>query len=281
MNQHLTKDDLSLEPDVNEFDPLEESEEEIEEAGADEFIATIGMAEDALAGAGVEVETIIDDRPAEERIRELFTSMAPRRSVLLGILSFCTEAQPVDSVGTHIDALQKNNYSVYSAANLCTLLENAGALERITPDGMPAQSGELAPKVVVVDGIEYLEAHEPIDACWLTTEDGRAYLEADKPLDRLLDLLASEAAYATIYQRILTLTAQENGVSTAELGEAVDNDPLVQKPRYYATHFVDRLEKCDALTWKSTWCITEIGTAGLEALASMVEDSATPADEKE
>lgn len=280
MNQHLASKALSLEPDSNEFDPLEESEATTEEAGADEFVATVRMAEDALAGAGIEVETVIDDRPAEERIRALFTAMAPRRSVLLGILSFCTEAQPVSAVTAHIDALQDNNFSVYSPANLCALLENAEALECVTPDGNPAPQGELEPKVVVIDGVKYLEPAEPIQVCWLTTTDGRAYLEEDKPLDRLLELLASEASYAVIYQRILMLTAQEQGATTAEIGEAVDDDPLVQKPRFYAAHFVDRLEKCEALLWKKTWCITEIGEEGLKALASMIE-TASPADEKE
>ncbi|MEG1435235.1 MAG: hypothetical protein RSD45_06735 [Gordonibacter sp.] len=281
MNRHLANDALSLEPDFDAFDPLEESEEPTEEGGADEFVATVRPAEDALAGAGLEIETVIDNRPAEERIRELFTAMAPRRTVLLGILSFCTEAQPVDAVAARIDTLQENNYSVYSPANLCALLESAGALDRVTPDGERAQPITFKPSVVVVDGIEYLEAHEPLTTCWLATKDGRAYLEADKPLDRLLDLLSSETTYAAIYERVLKLASQENGATTAEFGEAVDNDPLVQKPRYYAMHFVDQLEKCDALAWKSAWHLTEIGKAGLEALADMADKTTTPANEKE
>ena len=59
----------------------------------------------------------------------------------------------------------------------------------------------------------------------------------------------------------------------------VDNDPLVQKPRLYAPHFVDKLEKCDALEWRKAWFTTEIGKQGLEMLADVVDESATDSKE--
>lgn len=101
-----------------------------------------------------------------------------------------------------------------------------------------------------VDGVSYYEAGEAPEVCWLATEDGAAYAEADKPLDRLTDLLSEDAKYATIYERILGLTAQESGASMPTINEAVDNDELLKSPRLYAPHFIDKLEKCDAVEWR-------------------------------
>ena len=134
--------------------------------------------------------------------------MAPRRTVLLGILAACAEPQPASAVNARVDELQENNFSVYSAANLCSLLEKAGAIERVTAEGEPAEDIEIEPQTVVVDGVEYLEAREPVEIYWHITEPGRAALEADKPLERLRALLDEDAAYAPIYQRILACAQQ-------------------------------------------------------------------------
>lgn len=284
MTHDSTKFNLSLEPDFDEFDPLEDLEEDAEEGQADEFVATVSPAEGALARdvAEAPAAAAVDERPAEERIAELLAAMAPRRKVLLGILAFCEEPQPVADVNAHVDELQENNFSVYTAANLCTLLERAGALARVTPDGEPAEDIEAEPEVVVVDGVEYLEAREPVQICWVVTEAGRDALEADKPLDRLRTLLEDDAAYQAIYKRILTLCTAEGGAKTPDINAAVDHDPLVQKPRFYAPHFIDKLEKCDALTWKKAWMTTEIGQAGLKMLADVIDEPApASADEKE
>ena len=273
MTQESTKFDLSLESDYDEFDPLEDtgSEDDEQDAGSGEFsaaVASAGDAPDPAAATGPAPDT----RTAEERTDDLIASMAPRRKVLLGILAFCAEPRPVAEVNALVDEMQQNNFSVYSAANLCSLLEKAGAIERITADGSPADDVEAQPQVVVVDGVEYLEAGEPVEVFWSTTDAGAAAVEADKPLERLRALLDEDALYQPIYKRILTLCAAEGGSNTKALGEAVDDDPLVQKPRLYVAHFVDKLEKCDALEWKKAWITTEIGEAGLQMLADVADD---------
>ena len=105
-----------------------------------------------------------------------------------------------------------------------------------------------------------------------------AAVEADRPLDRLNDLFAQDEQYLPIYKRVLTLCAAEGGTTIKALGDAVDSDPLVQKPRLYVAHFVDKLEKCDAVEWVDSWVTTEVGQTGLEILKD-VEDA--PAADKE
>ena len=55
------------------------------------------------------------------------------------------------------------------------------------------------------------------------------------------------------------------------INEAVDNDELLKSPRLYAPHFIDKLEKCDAVEWRDkSWRITEVGRAGQRIVADLV-----------
>ena len=61
------------------------------------------------------------------------------------------------------------------------------------------------------------------------------------------------------------------------INEAVDNDELLKSPRLYAPHFIDKLEKCDAVEWRDkSWRITEVGRAGQRIVADLVAAQAAP-----
>ena len=271
-----SKFDLTLDAGYDDFDPLEDVGEDEDEEGAEH--TAVSAATDAPDA--IEQAPAADARTPQERIDDLFKSMAPRRKVLLGILACVSEGRkPVAEVNAEVDRLQEDNFSVYSAANLCTLLEKAGAIERVTAEGQPADEVETEPKTVVVDGVEYLEAAEPVEIFWRITDAGQEKLASDNPADRLRELLAKDEQYAVIYKRILTLCAAEGGATTPSINSAVDDDPLVQKPRLYAPHFVDLLEKCDALEWRKAWYTTEIGQQGLAALADVEDDAQTQTEE--
>ena len=263
--------DFSFESDSDEFDPFEEVEEEAEEEDGSYEAGSpaVTTAAEALEASGEKPVVPVDNRTAEERTADLLTSMNSQRKTLLNILSFCIEKQTVTDVNNLVEKLKEYNYSVYSAADLCTLLEKAGALERVTAEGEDATEVKAEPKTVVVDGVEYLEAAEAPETFWLTTSAGQAALDADKPLERMHELLESDATYASIYERVLSLCSAEGGANTKDLGNEIDDDPMLQKPRYYATRFVDRLEKCDALEWKGAWCITDIGKQALDFIATI------------
>jgi hypothetical protein len=261
--------DFSFESDLDEFDPLQDSAEDIE----DDFGESIPTSADTASQVDSPDIPEVPEKSAEERTAELLKSMNSQRKTLIGVLSFCLERKTVANVNEKIEELKKYNYSIYSAANLCSLLEQAGALERITAEGQDAEDAEAEPRIVVVDGVEYFEAADAPETYWETTDAGKAALDADKPLERVHELLDSDSAYGVIYKRVLTMCSQEGGATTDSLSNAIDKDPLVQNPRYYATRFAEKLEKCDALEWKGTWITTETGKAALELLAN-VEDSA-------
>ncbi|MCD8200294.1 MAG: hypothetical protein LUD25_05035 [Coriobacteriaceae bacterium] len=267
--------DFSLDTQNEDFDPLADSDQdETEEVqfGEEPYTAPAPAETPASDQADEAVEPEPDDRTPQERTRDLLESMAPRRKTLLGTLAFCEEPQLVEDVNDHIDELQKGNASVYTPVILCSMLEDAGALERVTADGNPIGEEEVEPKTVVVDGVEYLEANDPADVYWRTTEAGHEVLEEDRPLERMEALLEENAKYATIYERILDLCNTSGGATIKTIDDKVDHDPLVQNPRLFAPHFVDQLESCDALVWnEEAWCITDIGRSALDRLADAAE----------
>lgn len=207
-----------------------------------------------------------------EAIRSLLGRMAARREVLLGIIDFCREPRAVADVEARVRELQARNASVYSAAALCAMLEEAGALVREAGGERITDERQFAPDVEVVDGVEYLRPHRMPATAWRATEAGTRVLGEDDPLGRFRAMIEEDRVYMPIYLRILELCDRDGGASAKELGEAVDHEPLVQNPRLFAQHFVERLERCDALTWDGGWHVTDLGRGAREELALMVAD---------
>ena len=208
----------------------------------------------------------VDDRPAAERIDALLGQMAPHRAVLMAVLGRCRTPQPTDDLYAAITALQENHRSIYRPENLCVLLERAGALTLVDAEGRPCADDPAEPQVVVVDGMEYLEAPEPEPAFWLTTPEGAAVVDANDPVARLRDLLSQDERYLPVYHLILALCAREGGIGARDAGHAVDGHPLLQEPRFYATRFMDHLERAEAIAWEGTWQATDTGRACLAEL---------------
>lgn len=202
---------------------------------------------------------LAEQAPATEPIYQLLRTMAPRRSVLLGIMAFCETPQSLETLNDEVDRLQAHNASVYNAASLCMALEAKGALERVTEDGTPYAEVDLEPIVVEdEDGTSHYETPETPALFWLTTEGGRAVLAAEDPVGDARALLDEEKHLFPIYHRVLTLC--DAGCTTAALGRAVDSDPLVQDPRLFAGHFVERLESAGCLAWTGeAWHATDLG----------------------
>lgn len=201
-----------------------------------------------------------------ERIAEVLKQMAPRRKELLAIIEACDgKVVRFDEVETMVESIQQNCKTVFNSANLCAVLEHAGALVRVTESGEPYPTGSFEPTVVEnADGTKSLVPVEPPAVYWTATAEGVQVAEADDPGSRLRGMLEEEPQYLPIYARMLSLCSEANGATTAALGEAIDHDPLVQNPRYFAMHFSERLEANDAIEWNSkTWAITEIGRTAL------------------
>ena len=196
-----------------------------------------------------------------EPLYRLLRSMAPRRTVLLGILAFCDQPQSIEAIDGEVDRLQENNRSVYGASSLCIALDDADGLERVTAEGVHYSEIDLEPIVVEdEDGTSHYETPDAPALFWRTTKAGEAVLAADDPAADAQAMLATEQHLSPIYARVLTLCDAPDGCTTPQVGAAVDKDPLVQDPRLFAGHFIERLESVGCLTWKKdAWHTTDLG----------------------
>lgn len=219
-------------------------------------------------------------RPAAERTRELFSQMRPHRAVLLGLLAACEQPRATSSLKEAVERISGRKFSVYSPSNFCTMLEAAGALERVTADGAPYDTETAAPAIVEVDGQEFWQPTTPPPVCWRTTEAGTAALAEDDPAERIERLFAREPEFLPVYKRILLMADEAAGTSMGLMSVAVDTDPAVaENRRFYVQHFVESLERAGAFVWSDgAWHTTEAGRAALAgALAEVVDAYEVPA----
>lgn len=236
-----------------------------------EIHAGIYQGEPADAGAPVRpaIHTTRhdDERPPQIRIAELFERMQPHRQILQAILEHCDKKPcPFAAVQEMIEGLSANHRSVYSPEGFCDLLERAGALQKVTDKGEPFPAEDPEPRVVVEDGVEYLEPVELPELHYITTDDAKQAISSTDPVSEVEKLFEKDAHYLPVYKLILTMCAEDGGAAMPALDNAIVNDPLVQSPRCYASRFVTFLESAGAVTWQSGWHITETGLEGLEML---------------
>lgn len=216
-----------------------------------------------------------EDDPARS-VDDLIKVMAPQRKVLMGILSFCKKRASVTDVKGEVERIQEFMPSVYTAADLCSLLEETGGLVRVTADGSPYDTTGLEPSIIEENGIRYYVANEPADMFWSTLPAGVTILNDDKPLERAQGFFDADRDLLSLYKRTLLL-CDGDGCSLGDLSAAIDNDPLVQSPRVYAPFFVDRLERCDAIEWEGVWRVTAVGREALDLLSGVSDDYETSA----
>ncbi|MCI9261479.1 hypothetical protein [uncultured Adlercreutzia sp.] len=219
-------------------------------------------------------------RPAEERTRELFGQMRPHRATMLGILEAAREPLSTAAVRKALESSGRTKFSVYTPSNFCTMLEVAGALERVTAEGAPYGEARPEPAIVVVDGQEFYEPTEPPIVCWKTTEAGSTIVAEDDPAERIARLFEREPEYLPVYKRVLLMGQNPEGTSMGLMSVAVDTDPFVaENRRFYVQHFVESLERAGAFAWEDkAWRTTEAGAAALDgALAAVVDSYEIPA----
>lgn len=125
--------------------------------------------------------------------------------------------------------------------------------------------------MVAEDGVEYLDIQPAAETQWVATAEGLAFVNAKDPMAAVKNLFEAEAPYLPIFKRALTMAAADGGTTLPKLEEAIDEDPLVQEPRFYAPYFAELLEQCDALEWRSGWHASDIGMQALELLADVAD----------
>jgi hypothetical protein len=200
----------------------------------------------------------------QKAVAELLDHNPQRRLPLLKILDICRNGCKSSVVTEAIDEMQKDNYSVYTPTMFCRMLERAGALEL----EMPEVSTEHED---VEEGVEYLEIKERIDPIWRTTEEGLASYEefsGDAVFRNIV--LDRDSLYMEVYLAVMEFL-NEGPHSKKEIEELTDTFEVTKNPRRFGGHFIDMLERADAIEWKDRkWNLSELGASLLPTLREAV-----------
>ena len=156
MDDMLDADELAMFEEGREYDPLDVEEEKDADERAETF-GYIGTPEEAAAAQKPAAREI----PARERIEQLFEDMPPFKRWLINIMQVCREPQRAEDIEKVVEGLRAKRHCVFNAASFRTMLEEAGALEKLTLDGQPY--GKVEPKLEEVeeDGKTYLRPTQP------------------------------------------------------------------------------------------------------------------------
>ncbi len=255
----------------DEFDPLAVDDTEIDQENMDEdnpfdvvdFPTMRNMppvlqrdavyTPDRQGGAREATLALLDRNPA-------------RRPVLLAIIDWCREGGLSSVLSQKVDELQRDNRSVYAPMTLCRMLERAGALRL----EMPEVSEE---REDVEEGAQYLEIKECVDPIWHATEEGlEVYDELTGGAQFRSIVLDRDSLYRDVYRAVME-AVDETPRSKKEIEDIVDVFEVVQNPRRFGGHFIDMLERTDALVWNDhAWQLTDLGRALMpEVQAACVE----------
>ncbi len=262
----LAVDDLDIDQeDMDDDNPLDTIDYPTMRNMPEELTRAAVYTPEQQGGVQAALAAMLDRNPA-------------RRQVLLAIIGWCEGGCATSELSEKVDALQKNNRSVYAPTTLARMLERAGALELEIPE--PAAGREDAE-----EGVEYLQIDQRVDPVWRATAEGLAASEALGGKSAFREIvLTRDVRYIRVYAAVM-LAADASPRTHAEIEEIVDAFPEVQSPRRFGGHFIDMLERTGAFEWNGqAWQLTEMGrefTDEVEELARGAEacdDDATCTD---
>ncbi len=217
-------------------------------------------------------------------VRNLVTTNAGRRHILLSILDWAREGIDADDLFERIEAEAADNLSVYSPMAYCKMLERAGALVLETPEvpvsERPAEVAEphasgsasatetpLLPSDAASGDVSYLSIEGDASPLWRSTPDGlEAYDELTQGTEWREKVLGTDAVYAEVYLAVMDAML-DGGRPKAELVELAETFEVTHNPRRYGAHFIDILEATQAIRWAgSLWNLTDLGRSLLPEL---------------
>ena len=117
------------------------------------------------------------------------------------------------------------------------------------------------------EGVAFLEIKERVDPVWRTTEEGSALYERLTQGSAFRDIvLDRDSRYVEVYRAVMC-AVDERPCTKPEIEDLVDTFDEVKSPRRFGGHFIDMLERTDALEWSEhAWRLTDLGRAMLPSV---------------
>ncbi|MEF2651868.1 hypothetical protein [Slackia piriformis] len=241
-----------------EFDPLAADDEKIDQQDMDDDnpldtvdFPTVRNMPESMQSNGV--YTPERQGGAQEALLALMDRNPARRPVMLAMLDYCAEGAHASALSEYVDGLQQNNRSVYAPMTLARMLERAGGLVLDMPETTEQHED-------VEENVEYLEIKEHVDPVWTTTEAGKNVFAELSQGAAFRDLvLDRDSKYLDVYRAVMQ-ALHEKPCGKNEIDELVDSFPIVAEPRRFGGHFIDILERVDAIAWKDgAWTLSGLG----------------------
>ena len=258
-----------------DYDPLAVDDEDIDQENMDDDnpldtvdYPTMRNMPESMHRDGVFTPETQGD--AKTAILSLVEHNPARKKVLLAIIDTCRDGAPASVVEERVNAVQKDNESVYEPMTLCRILERAGGLTLEMPETSDTKEDQEK-------NVEYLEIKEKVDPVWHATQGALdAYDELTDGSEFRKIVLEHDVKYLDVYTAVMELASAEEGCSMKQINEKVDSFEIVREPRRFGTHFIELLERTDAVEWKDrAWHITDFGRTMLQ----QIKDGKGNADE--
>ena len=203
-----------------------------------------------------------------QAIVELFDHNPGRRPILMHIVKMCgKEGASASAVAASVDELQKDNRSVYAPMTLCRMLERAGALTL----EMPETHEEVED---IEEGVEYLEIKERIDPIGMRRRKALLSAKSFRKVRCSATSCSTEIRSTwDVYRAVMEALAEKASFERrgGRTGRHVRHRQ--KRPRRFGGHFIDILERADAIEWKNrAWTITDLGRELLPLTASAGEE---------
>lgn len=197
---------------------------------------------------------------ARNAISMMIRNNPAHRPMLLAVIGMCEGGCASSEVSARVEAMQKDNRSVYAPMTLCRMLERAGALTLEMPE-----TAEAAEDIEA--GATYLEIKEQVDPVWHATAEGLEVRDALTRGDAFRDIvLDKDATYLEVYEAVMDALSQGPCARQA-IEDVVDAFEVVKHPRRFGSHFIDMLELSDVIEWREgAWCMTTLGAQMLPEL---------------
>lgn len=242
----------------DEFDPLAVDDSEINQDEMDDdnpydivdFPTMRNMPDHPTRDA---VYTPGSQGSAQAALRLMIERNPNRRPVLLKLITLCEGGCASSVIEEAVAEWQVDNWSVYEPMTFCRMLERAGALTLEIPEVVNEVHEDE-------NGDAYMQITERVYPIWHATREGLevvAEYESGEPFRRIV--LESERGYLEVYEAVME-ALDEAPRTQAQVAELVDTFEVVKKPRRFGAHFLDVLERVDAVYWRDHgWHLTEFG----------------------
>lgn len=215
-----------------------------------------------------------------QAVRDLVTTNAGRRAILLSIIDWSREGVPASELFDRITEAQVHNLSVYEPVSYCRMLERAGAVRLELIEAGPGECVDGAAKSVdpapeaedSATAVGYLTIEDDLDPVWRSTEEGLAiYEELIRGSEWREKVLGEDIRYAEVYLAVMNLLI-DGGKPKSEIVELAETFEVTKEPRKWGAYFIDVLEATCAIQWANDeWHLTDLGRELLPELAHLCE----------